>query len=137
MLTMMMMMMMTMMSLIDKLFGFGEILVPRMISTYLRLAAAAWLRERASICRVCGMYLWCTLSSTRSQLHKNHALFVCLFVCLFLLLFPHTQTLLLTPIPTVLLTMLSPFLLLMLEASVSLSFPSPSPPYLSPATIAG
>jgi len=124
----MMMMMMTMMSLIDKLFGFGEILVPRMISTYLRLAAAAWLRERASICRVCGMYLWCTLSSTRSQLHKNHALFVCLFVCLFLLLFPHTQTLLLTPIPTVLLTVLSPFLLLMLEAGGSLSSPSPPPP---------
>ncbi len=82
--------------------------------------------ERASICRVCGMYLWCTLFVDSFQLHKNHAL----FVCLFLLLFPHTQTLLLTPIPTVLLTVLSlsPFLLLMLEAGVSLSFPSPSPP---------
>ncbi len=57
-------MMMMMMSLSDKLFGFEEILVPRLISTYLRLAATAWFgeraSERASMCRVCSMYLWCT-----------------------------------------------------------------------------
>jgi hypothetical protein len=44
----MMLTMMMMMSLSDKLFGFGEILVPRMRSTYLRLAAAAWFGEPAS-----------------------------------------------------------------------------------------
>jgi hypothetical protein len=84
--------MMMMMSLSDKLFGFGEILVPRKISTYLRLAAAAWFGERASERAYVG-YVVCTSGVPFVdwfQLHKNHALFVCL------LLFPHNQTLLLT-----------------------------------------